>query len=41
MLHSQAWAYGGHVGLHEVVSSEVYSVCCQGQQLGENHTNLI
>ena len=40
ILHSHAWAYGGQVGLYEFVCAEVYSVCCQGEQLDENYSIL-
>ena len=32
--------YGGQVGLHEFVCAEAYSVCCQGDQQGENYSSL-
>ena len=32
--------YKGQVGLHDFVCAEVYSVCCQGDQQGENYNSL-
>ena len=30
----------GHVGLHDFVCAEAYSVCYQGDQQGENYSSL-
>ena len=32
--------YKGQVGLHDLVCSEAYSVCCQGYQQEENYSSL-
>ena len=41
MLHSHAWVYEGQFRQHDFVCTEVYSVCCQGNQLVENYNSLI
>ena len=40
LLHFHAWTYEGQVGLHDFVCAEAYSVCCQGDQQGENYSSL-
>ena len=40
LLHFHAWTYEGQVGLHDSVCAEAYSVCCQGDQQGENYSSL-
>ena len=40
LLHFHAWTYEGQVGLRDSVCAEAYSVCCQGDQQGENYSSL-
>ena len=40
LLHLHAWTYEGQVGLNDFVCAEAYSVCCQGDQQGENYSSL-